>query len=196
MSASLDQGGEFETMRRQILSGLPRALVVTALCCAALHTTAGTVQPSGCEDLGAIAETPAVDFETQIQPILTANCNSCHGAAALADLDLRPGAAYDNLVGVTSTTNPDRLRVAPGAPDASTLLLAINCSSPGGPGFQMTGTTLEQRALIRDWILQGALPEPRPALPVPVDAGWALLALIVLMLVIVASRLGAGRRLD
>jgi hypothetical protein len=60
----------------------------------------------------------------------------------------------------------------------------------------MTGTTLEQRALIRDWILQGALPEPRSPLPVPVDAGWALLALIVLMLVIVASRLGAGRRLD
>lgn len=196
MNALREPGSEFETMRHRIRSSLPQALMVTALCCAALDAIAGNVQPSGCEDLGAIAETPAVDFETQIQPILTANCNSCHGAAALADLDLRPGAAYDNLVGVTSTTHPDRLRVAPGAPDDSTLLLAINCTSPGGPGFQMTGTTLEERALIRDWILQGARPEPRSALPVPVDAGWALLALIAPMLLIAGLRLRAGHRLD
>jgi hypothetical protein len=93
-------------------------------------------------------------------------------------LDLRPGASYEQLVGVAATTNPGAVRVAPFEPDASVLLAAINCSDPGGPAFQMPGTVPAQRALVRDWIAQGALPRPAPrAVPVlgPVGAGLALL---------------------
>ena len=37
------------------------------------------VGESTCDDLSGIAETPAVDYESQIQPIWNAHCISCHG---------------------------------------------------------------------------------------------------------------------
>jgi len=163
------------------------ALFVLVLLSAALLCTppghAG-VGASGCDDLSGIAPTPAIDFETQIQPIL-GGCASCHGAAGPAGLDLRAGESYDNLVGVISSTNPARLRVDPGEPDLSALFLAVNCDSPGGPGFRMPGADPQQAALIRDWIAQGALPEPagmQVPVPVPGDALWALLLLTFLVL--------------
>jgi len=36
-----------------------------------------------------------VSFQTDIQPIFTANCKSCHGAIQIPDL--RPGNAYESL---------------------------------------------------------------------------------------------------
>src|SRR5213594_5113855 len=55
---------------------------------------------------------------------------SCHGAgAASAGLDLSDGAAYSNLVGVPAANEAARaaglLRVAPGDPDHSYLLLKL-----------------------------------------------------------------------
>lgn len=133
--------------------------------------------PAGCADLAAVPVTPRVDFARDIQPILD-GCTGCHGDGGAAGLDLRPDASYGQLVGVAATTNPGAVRVAPFEPDASVLLTAINCSDPGGPAFQMPGTVPAQRALVRDWIAQGARfrPAPRPV-PVlgPVGAGLALL---------------------
>ncbi|MBS3824908.1 MAG: hypothetical protein KGY53_13540, partial [Wenzhouxiangellaceae bacterium] len=72
--------------------------------------SAGT--PSGCTDLDGFAPQPAVDYESRIQPILT-SCTGCHGENGSAGLDLRPGQAYANLVGVESTTSPPQARVEP-----------------------------------------------------------------------------------
>lgn len=137
--------------------------------------------PADCTDLSGFAEVPGVDFESRIQPILDA-CTGCHGPTGAAGLDLRAGESYANLVGVSATTNPDRLRVEPFEPDDSLLMAAINCETTGGPAFRMPGTTPEQRALIRDWIAQGALPVPAPrAVPAWSPAGIALLIGLVLL---------------
>lgn len=153
------------------------------------------VGATGCDDLSGIPETPAVDFDSQIQAIFD-ECADCHGESGPAGLDLRAGESYDNLVGVISTTNPSRLRVEPFEPESSALFLAVSCDSPGGPGFRMPGTTLQERALIRDWIAQGAPAEPAGGiepLAVPLDARWALGSLVLLLLAIGAIRL---RRTD
>lgn len=151
----------------------------------------GGVGASGCDDLGGIAQTPMVDFQSQIQPVFD-DCAGCHGESGPAGLDLRAGESYDNLVGVISTSNSSRLRVDPFNPDTSALFLAVSCDSPGGPGFRMPGTSPEQRALIRDWIAQGALAEPA-ALPepvaVPVDDIRALGTLTVLLVLLAAFTL-------
>ncbi|NBB92412.1 MAG: hypothetical protein GVY32_04490 [Gammaproteobacteria bacterium] len=148
--------------------------------------TAGT-GATGCADLSGFAETSQVDYQSQIEPIF-ASCSGCHGEFGPAGLDLREGEAYANLVGVTSTSNPARQRVEPFEPESSALLLAVNCTSPGGPGFQMGDVALEDRALIRDWIAQGALPEPAgqqpPPIGVPADQPWALAVLIALMMLL------------
>ncbi len=121
--------------------------------------------PAGCTDLDGIAPVADVDFEPDIQPILN-ECTSCHGADAQGGLDLRAGHSYDNMVSVITNANPDRLRANPFKPDDSSVLLAVNCEQPGGPGFQMGSVTLEDRALIRDWIAQGAHLEAfTPAVP-------------------------------
>lgn len=142
---------------------------------------AAGASPSGCTDLGGFEEVPAVDFESRIQPILD-GCTGCHGASGSAGLDLRAGEAYANLIGVTATTNPDRQRVEPFSPDDSLLMSAINCQVTGGPAFQMPGTDPEERAVIRDWIAQGALPAPAPlAVPAWSVTGAALLILLLLI---------------
>lgn len=171
-------------------------LFATILMVCSANALAG-VAATGCEDLSGFAEVPQVDFESQIQPILD-NCTGCHGDGGFAGLDMRPGESYDNLVGVTSTTNPTRQRIEPFVPENSAVLLAVNCSSPGGPGFQMGNVSLEDRALIRDWIVQGALPEPQgePApepISVPVDQPWALILLIGTLLLLGSRGLRRAR---
>jgi mono/diheme cytochrome c family protein len=166
--------------------GLTLALLAT-LCLAARPAGAG-VGAAGCDDLEGIPETPAVDFQSQLQPIFD-GCANCHGQMGPAGLDLRSGEAYGNLVGVLSTTNPARLRVDPFDPEFSALFLAVSCDSPGGPAFRMPGTTPEERALIRDWIAQGAPAEPPRPVPVPVNAPWALFGLLCLMLGLAIRRL-------
>lgn len=155
-------------------------LVILFTCLVSGPLAAGA-SPSGCTDLGGFDEVPAVDFESRVQPILD-DCTGCHGASGAAGLDLRAGEAYANLVGVTASTNPDRPRVEPFSPEDSLLMDAINCQVTGGPAFQMPGTEPEDRAIIRDWIAQGALPAPRPrAVPAWSATGSALLILLLLM---------------
>jgi len=146
---------------------------------------AGT--PSGCTDLDAFPPQPAVAFEAQIEPILS-GCTGCHGDGGAAGLDLRPGQAYANLVGVESTTNPPQARVEPFDPADSLLLYAINCSITGGPSFQMPGADPADRALIRDWVAQGALERPAPrSVPAMHPLGAAILA-VLMMLVLLSLR--------
>lgn len=148
--------------------------------------SAGT--PSGCTDLDGFPSQPAVDFESMIQPILS-NCAGCHGDGGPAGLDLRPGEAYANLVGVESTTNPPQARVQPFEPGDSLLLSAVNCATTGGPAFQMPGTDPAQRALIRDWIAQGALQRPAPrSVPVMHPVGLGILAALITLVLFAFGR--------
>lgn len=159
------------------------AIVITIW---SVSAAAGT--PSGCTDLDGFAPQQAVDFESRIQPIFS-NCAGCHGENGSAGLDLRPGEAYGNLVGIESTTNPPQARVRPFEPGDSLLLSAVNCAVTGGPSFQMPGTDPGERALIRDWIAQGALERPAPrSIPVMSPIGFGILAVLV-MLVPFVSRL-------
>ena len=95
---------------------------------------------------------------------------SCHGAgAASAGLDLSDGAAYSNLVGVPAANEAARaaglLRVAPGDPDHSYLLLKLEGKLGPDEGVQMplVGGPLPASAIdaIRRWIAAGA-PETAP----------------------------------
>jgi glucose/arabinose dehydrogenase len=131
-----------------------------------------SAQPQGCDPLDSVAATPGVAFDTQIQPLFNdLGCISCHGGElGAAGLNLLPGASWDALVGQAATTNPDRLRVEPFRPDRSALLHSVNCDLPGGPAFRMDTPSITQQALIRDWIVQGAHPEPfAPAIPADVE---------------------------
>jgi hypothetical protein len=109
-----------------------------------------------------------VDFKTQIQPILNAQCVFCHVTGAEnGGLNLARSVAYQNLVGTPSTESP-LVRVAPGKPQDSYLMHKLEGTqvSVGGTGGTMPlidpPRQLEpsQRALFRAWIEQGAKPAP------------------------------------
>jgi mono/diheme cytochrome c family protein len=90
-----------------------------------------------------------VSFRRQIQPIFDQTCASCH-PGSYPYLDLRPGHAYRDLVGVPATTAPSYERVLPGRPDLS--YLVIGPEDPSRRGL----LTRHQRRLIAAWIRQGA----------------------------------------
>ena len=109
-----------------------------------------------CDDLNAIAPTPAVDFELEVQPIFDTYCIGCHsGPNPSAFLDLSLG--YADLVDVESFEVPSFDRVQPGEIARSYLFIKINCSNQlFGNRMPLNGNPLNliQQALIRDWIQQ------------------------------------------
>lgn len=116
-------------------------------------------------DLSKIPVTPGVDFEKQIQPILTFSCVACHNGIATntGGLDLQPGKSLQFLINRESTQAPGIKLVDPGSPEHSYLMEKINSKVPQSgtnmrPGDPMN---LEQRALIRDWIQQLKTEEPK-----------------------------------
>ncbi len=90
-----------------------------------------------------------VSFRHDIQPIFTASCAGCH-PTAYPYLDLRPGAAYDQLVGVSPPNAASYERVVPGSPQLSYLLI-----HPIDPSRKTLLTPAERRLITR-WISQGA----------------------------------------
>lgn len=98
------------------------------------------------------------DFATKVQPIFTASCASCHGGAApQLGLDLGEGAAYAALVGVDSTSQPGTLRVAPGDPSASLLLLKVGPTPPVGARMPLGGALSDAEiATLEAWVAAGA----------------------------------------
>ena len=115
------------------------------------------------------ASTFARDIQTQI---IDSACStpSCHGdGSASGSLDLTDGAAYANLVGVPPANEAARaaglLRVAPGDPDHSYVLLKLEGTLTPGEGARMPliGPPLPASLIdtIRRWIAAGA-PETAP----------------------------------
>ena len=97
-----------------------------------------------------------------VQPLFSRNCATygCHGGPELqTGLDLNEGAAHGSLVGVASAQRPEMLRVAPGEPDASYLLVKMRGEADEGdlmpPGFAPLAET--DLSVVEEWIAAGAL---------------------------------------
>jgi hypothetical protein len=75
----------------------------------------------------------------------------------MADLDLRTGTSYGELVSVLATSEPI-LRVVPGSPDGSYLVMKLEGRQSVGDRMPQTGAPLDSIDLanIRNWIAQGA----------------------------------------
>lgn len=117
----------------------------------------------GCEHADPLG---ANDTEPTLENIQTNIFNTscavsgCHQEPnAPMGLDLSEGNAHDNLVNVPSEEVPDLLRVEPGAPDESYLVMKIE-GAPGIVGNRMPRgrppLSEEQIQLIRTWIAEGA----------------------------------------
>ena len=107
---------------------------------------------------------PAVDpnpsFANVVQPIFQRqNCtnSSCHGQVTAAGLDLRAGASFGNLVNTPATSEPI-LRVIPGNPDGSYLIIKLEGRQTVGTSMPLGLPRLSTTDLtnIRNWIAQGA----------------------------------------
>ena len=102
-----------------------------------------------------------VNYTTQIQPIFTANCVSCHsGASAPQGLRLDAPNSYANLVNVNSNEVPSLKRVKPSDPDNSYLVHKIEGTAAVGGRMPLNRAPLSnaQISLIRQWITEGAAP--------------------------------------
>ncbi len=103
-----------------------------------------------------------VGFASDVQPIFTSRCTSCHGSVSPSgSLSLVAGSARANLVDVNSTECTSTKRVAPSNADASYLVHKIEGTGPCYVGSRMPlgGPFLSASdvAKIRSWIDQGAL---------------------------------------
>lgn len=106
-----------------------------------------------CILLGAVvwaaSASAAVDYSTQVQPVFTSNCASCHGGSSpRAGLNLTASASYSNLVNVPATTTSG-LRVKPGDSANSVLVKLMN-------NMGVTLSAADQNT-ITTWITEGAL---------------------------------------
>jgi hypothetical protein len=142
----------------------------TACAGACVNTSSDARNCGGCGKTCAAGETcragacvgcgPTVSFANQIQPLFNASCTTgCHGGKRPAGgLSLAEGAAYAELVNVTSTCS-GRKHVLPGAPASSYLINKLTgldmCSGSVMPkaGGELPSVQIE---LIRAWICQGA----------------------------------------
>jgi hypothetical protein len=107
------------------------------------------------------------DLQSIEENVFTPICSKCHiGASAPEGLELDAAHAYDDLVGVQSVEDPNLLRVNPGNPDLSYMVLKIE-GAPGIEGAQMPfgETPLPQSTIdaIRQWISNGAPNVPAAA---------------------------------
>jgi hypothetical protein len=96
--------------------------------------------------------------------VFTPSCamSFCHGEGMSANLDLRPGQSFSNLVNVPSVETP-AMRVEPYDPDGSYLICKLeNCSWIVGSQMPLIGDPLEQSVIdvIREWIAKGASESP------------------------------------
>jgi hypothetical protein len=107
--------------------------------------------------------TTTVTFSTDVMAIFNASCNNCHTAGGPpAQLNLDPGVAYANIVGVPATELGSMDRIEPGNPDASYLVNKLQDThlSVGGSGTVMPpsgGLPQSTIDVMRTWVSEGAL---------------------------------------
>lgn len=120
------------------------------------------------DDLSAVPVRINIDFNTEIQPILSVACANCHtNGGSSGGLDMNAGAAYANLVNVAASNgNAAMNRVTPGDPQASFLFKKTNCTNLNGMAGTPYGLRMPRsgppylsaadQARILDWIREGA----------------------------------------
>lgn len=96
----------------------------------------------------------AVDYDTDIAPILTNNCNSCHNAGQ----NSFNSSSYDAVMASRSPASRyDTLHVIPGNADLSPLVDKIEANPQYGTRMPTGGSLSDNEiALIRQWINEGA----------------------------------------
>jgi len=119
------------------------------------------------QPLGSGGGTPpplTADFQSIQDNVFTPVCVRCHsGAGAPEGLQLDAAHSYALLVGVPSNEEPGVLRVQPGVPDSSYIVLKLEGSSAiVGAQMPFGGPPLPQSTIdvIRQWISDGAANTP------------------------------------
>jgi hypothetical protein len=140
-----------------------------------LRITATSVFAALLWETAAVAGEPSVDFNRDVQPILSENCFHCHGAdAAQRQADLR---LDDRAVAV------ELAAIVPGRVDESSLVERITSDDPDvkmPPPDSKRQLTAGQVELLTRWIAEGAEYQPhwafqpvrRPVLPDVARSGW------------------------
>jgi hypothetical protein len=104
--------------------------------------------------------TEAAMFSKDVQPIFTSKCalSDCHGADKSAGMQLSAGVAYDNIVNVMSSEDPQLMRVMPSDPDNSYLVMKVEGRQKVGARMPLTGGPLSDTQIqaIRSWVKAGA----------------------------------------
>jgi hypothetical protein len=137
-------------------------------------SSAQTFPPGGdCDTLGGMPITFAVDWQTQVKPIInemfeTGRCTSCHNPGQFdGNLDLT-----DLGIDAIYKLIPAGY-IIPGRPFESPLFDKVNCATPGYGGqrmpFQQNPLSIDQQGLIYDWIAQGALGDVKGEQEIPRD---------------------------
>lgn len=117
--------------------------------------------------------TPEATFAQIQADVFDAVCVTCHaGAGAPLGLRLDAANSFGLVVGVPSTQVPNLLRVDPGDADNSYLLQKLEGTAAVGGRMPLGAPAIptEDIALIRQWITDGALPDPvtAPAVAGPI----------------------------
>lgn len=99
-------------------------------------------------------------FAADIQAIFNGNCvgSGCHNATASAGLNLTQGQAYNNLVNVVSTSEPNFQRVLPNDAQNSYLVMKVEGRQTVGNRMPLNRSPLTtvQIQNIKNWINKGA----------------------------------------
>jgi hypothetical protein len=140
-------------------------LVASALAFGSMPSgsVAQSTLPSFCEDLATEPVRYGVQYN-QVQEVWQlGGCTGCHNSAArMGNLLLETAeTSILNLIGFPSYENENAVRVIPGNPDGSLLIQVLNCVPPGShepmpPSMTGTRIPLQMRALVYDWIAEGA----------------------------------------
>ncbi len=110
---------------------------------------------------------PKIDYNRDIRPIIT-KCFSCHGhdaKAVMADLRL------DQRDTATLRLADGKYAIVPGHPEQSELIARINAKDPGDlmpPPESNKVLSADDKAMMREWIKQGAQYKPHWAFVAPV----------------------------
>ena len=124
--------------------------------------------PSCKKDDSVVTPEPPVEpklssIQAQIFDVNGCSTTTCHGASGSAGMQLTAGNSYAQLVNVFSQNDGDHsppfVRVKPGVPDSSFLMIKLTQPSPRqGSLMPRVGSKLSDNKInaIRTWILNGA----------------------------------------
>ena len=157
--------------------------LVLALPVAAVLVTAGIGCRAGKSHSSGAQGAQRVDFNRDVQPIIAANCLSCHGP----DPEARKAGLRLDLQETAFLKRPGKPdAIVPGHPERSELIRRIESKDPHvlmPQNAQGEAQPLKPReiAILKEWIREGAHYEPhwafqrpvRPPLPAVKNEGWA-----------------------